>query len=215
MPQICPCCARRADATARYCRDCYCVFPTARKDNSPRKGERGWTWAPILLLLAGSMWAALRDGETAEPPPSTGAQAAGLDVWRSAPQMKPPDRYTVTRPVPGASGAPRDRGDTAAAEPNDQPAANAAPVKISRDALGAEAECLERARCVMLVWFASGEAASYVLKRRSASILLIAPDERAARLLKENNRASLKVSAAGKGARTVPLRKVIGAQWTT
>lgn len=214
MAKICPCCARRADATARYCPDCYCVFPTARKDNAPRKAQRNWGWVAIVLLLIGGLWA-VGDGDTAEPVPMTQAEAAGKDFWRSVPGKKPANRGTSTRPALQASGAAQDGGNSAAGKPNAQSPDKRATAKAGRDSEGAEAPCLQRPRCVATVRFASGEAASYVLQRRPASIMLIATDERAARLLGKNDRASLEIAAAGKGARTVSLRKVIGAQWTT
>jgi hypothetical protein len=214
VPQICPCCARRADATARYCSDCYCVFPTGRKDNAPRKAQRNWGWVAILLLIIGGLWA-VGDGDTAELAPTTRSEAAGPDVWRSAPGRKPADRDPVTRPAPEASSTAQNGGDTAAGEPNAQSPDERAPAKAGGNPGGAEAPCLQRPRCVATVRFASGEAASYVLKRSPASILLIATNERAARLLEKNNRASLEIAAAGKGARMVSLKKVIGAQWTT
>jgi hypothetical protein len=56
---ICPTCSRRAEATARYCRDCYTVFSSNAR--TPAKQQQAqasavWKFLPLVLIAAGAAW---------------------------------------------------------------------------------------------------------------------------------------------------------------
>jgi hypothetical protein len=56
---ICPTCSRRAEITARYCRDCYTVFSSnGRAPAKPQQAQTSVIWKilPLVLMAAGAAW---------------------------------------------------------------------------------------------------------------------------------------------------------------
>lgn len=99
MALICPTCSRRAEITARYCRDCYTVFPSnARSSAKPQQAETSaiWKYLPLVLLAAGGAWFIPLENT----PPTT---AAVNDPWSQAPAVAEPQSSSSAKVESSAS----------------------------------------------------------------------------------------------------------------
>lgn len=88
MALTCPTCSKRADIGARYCRDCYTVFPSSAGVSAKRpQAETSVIWKilPLVLLAASAAWfipldsspsPAAPDDPFAKAPPVGGARAS-------------------------------------------------------------------------------------------------------------------------------------------
>lgn len=111
MSLVCPTCSKRAERDARYCRDCYTVFPFEMRISKTRRKERdstnAWTAIPLILLIAGGVWAYQTGlGEPDKEEEKRVLAGVGRETIASSPPAK--------KPVQRASATPEQRKATRA-----------------------------------------------------------------------------------------------------
>lgn len=198
MPIVCSNCGQRALPTARYCRDCYTVFPQQRSTPAAKaKDSLFWRALPFVMAVGVGLLLYQYD------------KSRGLKTETESSQSYRGEVKTDSRP----SNDSRPNGvDTGAAEGARQPSSgNIGDWILEVDPI---ALCDGRRHCVVALEFGDATVAHYSVAPGEGTLSKLVPsDDRGEAFLSLHRRATLSMRDADGHSRSTTIGRIGDRRW--